>query len=108
MAIQLNHTIVPARDPRASALFLAEILGRDAPGRFGPFWTVALGNGVTLDFLQCRRRRPDRASMSRTCRGEATLRHELSDEFSGGGVPTAESRREEGDEPHSWTHRRER
>jgi catechol 2,3-dioxygenase-like lactoylglutathione lyase family enzyme len=51
MAVQLNHTIVPARDPQASALFLAEILGRDAPGRFGPFWTVALDNGVTLDFL---------------------------------------------------------
>lgn len=51
MAIQLNHTIVPARDPRASALFLAEILGRDAPARFGPVWTVALDNGVTLDFL---------------------------------------------------------
>jgi catechol 2,3-dioxygenase-like lactoylglutathione lyase family enzyme len=52
VAIELNHTIVPARDPRASARFLAEILGRDAPGRFGPFWTVALDNGVTLDFLQ--------------------------------------------------------
>jgi catechol 2,3-dioxygenase-like lactoylglutathione lyase family enzyme len=52
MAIQLNHTIVPARDPQASALFLAEILGRDAPGRFGPFWTVALDNGVTLDFMR--------------------------------------------------------
>lgn len=51
MAIQFNHTIVPARDPRASAVFLAEILGRNAPVRFGPFWTVALDNGVTLDFL---------------------------------------------------------
>ena len=50
MAIQLNHTIVPTRDAHASAVFLAEILGRDAPGRFGPFWTVALDNGVTLDF----------------------------------------------------------
>lgn len=50
MAIELNHTIVPARDPKASATFLAEILGRKAPGRFGPFWTVALDNGVTLDF----------------------------------------------------------
>jgi catechol 2,3-dioxygenase-like lactoylglutathione lyase family enzyme len=50
MAIQLNHTIVPARDPLASAVFLAEILGRDRPARFGPFWTVELDNGVTLDF----------------------------------------------------------
>lgn len=50
MAVQLNHTIVPARDAQASAEFLAEILGLAAPGRFGPFWTVALHNGVTLDF----------------------------------------------------------
>lgn len=50
MAIQLNHTIVPARDAHASAVFLAEILGRDAPVRFGPFWTVTLDNAVTLDF----------------------------------------------------------
>lgn len=50
MSIQLNHTIVPARDARASAAFLAEILGLDTPTRFGPFWNVALSNGVTLDF----------------------------------------------------------
>lgn len=51
MAIHLNHTIVSARDPAASATFLAEILGLAAPGRFGPFHTVALDNGVTLDFI---------------------------------------------------------
>jgi catechol 2,3-dioxygenase-like lactoylglutathione lyase family enzyme len=50
MAIQLNHTIVPARDAQASAKFLAEMLGRDEPKRFGPFWTVTLDNDVTLDF----------------------------------------------------------
>lgn len=50
MAIELNHTIVPARDAHASATFLAEILGRDAPVRFGPFWVVTLDNGVSLDF----------------------------------------------------------
>ena len=50
MAIQLNHTIVPARDAEGSASFLAEILGRAAPVRFGPFWQVSLDNGVTLDF----------------------------------------------------------
>jgi catechol 2,3-dioxygenase-like lactoylglutathione lyase family enzyme len=48
--IELNHTIVPAGDPRRSASFLAEILGLDPPARFGPFWTVSLDNGVTLDF----------------------------------------------------------
>ncbi|MBL8267596.1 VOC family protein [Steroidobacter sp.] len=50
MAIQLNHTIVPARDAQAAATFLTEILGLSAPVRFGPFWTVTLANGVTLDY----------------------------------------------------------
>jgi len=50
MAIQLNHTIVPARDALAAATFLSEILGRAAPVRFGPFWQVTLDNDVTLDF----------------------------------------------------------
>jgi hypothetical protein len=50
MPIDLNHTIVPARDPHASALSLAEILGLAAPVRFGPFWAVKLDNAVTLDF----------------------------------------------------------
>ena len=27
MAVELNHTIVPAHDPQASAQFLADILG---------------------------------------------------------------------------------
>jgi catechol 2,3-dioxygenase-like lactoylglutathione lyase family enzyme len=51
MAIELNHTIVHARDPQRSADFLAELLGRPAPVRFGPFLGVALDNGVTLDFI---------------------------------------------------------
>jgi hypothetical protein len=50
VAIQLNHTIVPARNAKASATWLCELLGRDAPTSFGPFWAVALDNGVTLDF----------------------------------------------------------
>ena len=50
MSIELNHTIVPARDPLASATFLADVLGLAAPLRFGPFFAVSLDNGVTLDF----------------------------------------------------------
>jgi len=50
VAIQFNHTIVPARDAKASATWLSEVLGRDAPTSFGPFWAVALDNGATLDF----------------------------------------------------------
>jgi catechol 2,3-dioxygenase-like lactoylglutathione lyase family enzyme len=52
MSIELNHTIVHARDPKAAAAFLAEMLGRAAPVRFGPFYEVELDNRVTLDFIQ--------------------------------------------------------
>jgi len=51
MTVQLNHTIVHARDSRASARFLAEVLGLPGPRRFGPFQVVELANGVSLDFL---------------------------------------------------------
>lgn len=44
MAVELNHTIVPARDALTSASFLAEILGLGAPVRFGPFWNVTLAD----------------------------------------------------------------
>ena len=55
MPIQLNHTIVHALDPVASARFLSEILGVGEPKRFGPFMGVAVDNGVTLDFIQAER-----------------------------------------------------
>jgi catechol 2,3-dioxygenase-like lactoylglutathione lyase family enzyme len=50
MGVQLNHTIVYSSDPSRSARFLAEILGRQKPVRFGPFQVVELDNGVSLDF----------------------------------------------------------
>src|SRR4029077_20172730 len=50
MAAQLNHTIVWSSDQRISARFLAEMLGRPAPTRFGHFDVVKLDNGVSLDF----------------------------------------------------------
>ena len=52
MPAKLNHTIVHARDKRASAQFLSEILGLPAPVPFGPFLGVQTGNEVTLDFLE--------------------------------------------------------
>ena len=52
MSVQLNHTIVWCRDQHRSAGFLAEILGRPAPTRFGPFLVVEMDNGVSLDFYQ--------------------------------------------------------
>lgn len=51
MAVQLNHTIVHATDPVASASFLSEMLGLAAPTTFGPFQVVDLANGVSLDFI---------------------------------------------------------
>ena len=51
MAVQLNHTIVAARDKRASAAFLADVLGLETPTTYGPFAVVELANGVSLDFL---------------------------------------------------------
>lgn len=51
MTVELNHTIVPARDKHASAAFLADILGVPVAGEAGPFVQVELGNGVTLDFM---------------------------------------------------------
>jgi len=50
MSAQLNHTIVWCRDKEASAQFLADMLGRPAPTRFGPFSVVDMDNGVSLDF----------------------------------------------------------
>jgi catechol 2,3-dioxygenase-like lactoylglutathione lyase family enzyme len=50
MAVQLNHTIVAAEDKAASAAFLTEILGLQAPVPFGPFVCVQTANGVTLDY----------------------------------------------------------
>ena len=50
MAVQLNHTIVPAHDKKASATFLAEILGLEPPTPFGPFECVETANGVSLDY----------------------------------------------------------
>ena len=51
MAAKLNHTIVHARDARASAGFYAEVFGFRAPKPFGPFLDVETGNGVTLAVL---------------------------------------------------------
>jgi catechol 2,3-dioxygenase-like lactoylglutathione lyase family enzyme len=50
MSVELNHTIVAARDRQTSADFLAEVLGLGAPTPFGPFMVVEVANGVSLDF----------------------------------------------------------
>jgi catechol 2,3-dioxygenase-like lactoylglutathione lyase family enzyme len=51
MTVQLNHTIVHVRDKHASARFYADILGVPDPQPFSHFLVLALGNDVSLDFL---------------------------------------------------------
>jgi catechol 2,3-dioxygenase-like lactoylglutathione lyase family enzyme len=51
MAAALNHTIVHARDARASAEFYAEVFGFAPATPFGPFLDVETANGVTLAVL---------------------------------------------------------
>ena len=52
MTVKLNHTIVHARDKRASARFYAEVFGLAEPVAFGPFLDVQTANEVTLAFLE--------------------------------------------------------
>jgi catechol 2,3-dioxygenase-like lactoylglutathione lyase family enzyme len=51
MAIELNHTIVHAKDAREGAAFLAELFGLPAPEPFGPFMVIKTANGVSLDYI---------------------------------------------------------
>jgi catechol 2,3-dioxygenase-like lactoylglutathione lyase family enzyme len=48
---QLNHHIVHARDPEASARFMTSVLGLPEATHFGMFVVVQAANGVSLDFI---------------------------------------------------------
>jgi len=50
VTVQLNHMIVPAKDARVAATWLAEMLGLPEPIHWGPFWQVSVANGVDIDF----------------------------------------------------------
>ncbi|HLJ62896.1 MAG TPA: VOC family protein [Stellaceae bacterium] len=52
MSVELNHTIVPAKDKWASARFLADILGLEVGAPWASFAPLPLGNGVTLDYAE--------------------------------------------------------
>jgi catechol 2,3-dioxygenase-like lactoylglutathione lyase family enzyme len=52
MPIELNHTIVAARDPQASTQFLAGILGLQVDPPLAHFTPITLANQVTLDYDQ--------------------------------------------------------
>ena len=52
MSIALDHVIVSARDARAAARRLGELLGvRWAPAGVGPFAPVYVSDGLTIDFI---------------------------------------------------------
>lgn len=50
MSVGLKNIIVSARDPRASAKFLAGVLDLKVEPEWAGFVPVRTGNGVTLDF----------------------------------------------------------
>ncbi|MDT0459297.1 VOC family protein [Streptomyces sp. DSM 41527] len=50
MSVELNHTIIHARNNRESAEFFVDLLDLEITAEWGPFIAVALSNGVTLDF----------------------------------------------------------
>jgi catechol 2,3-dioxygenase-like lactoylglutathione lyase family enzyme len=52
MAVQFNHTIIPARDKWAAANFLADMFDLAPPKAAGFFVCVELDNGVSLDFAE--------------------------------------------------------
>ena len=52
MTIELDHLIVPAKDQRASARLLGELLGVPwSESGLGPFSPVYVNAGLTLDFI---------------------------------------------------------
>src|SRR5215212_11543413 len=51
MPVELNHTIVAARDAEAAARWFAEMFSVEPPFRVGHFWQVSTANGVALDFV---------------------------------------------------------
>src|SRR4051812_48058052 len=58
MSVELNHTIIPAKDRWVSAKFLADILNLEAGPEWGHCVPVETANGVTLDFATREEFRP--------------------------------------------------
>jgi catechol 2,3-dioxygenase-like lactoylglutathione lyase family enzyme len=53
VTIALDHTIVSARDPRAAAKRLGELLGVPwSESGLGPFSPVYVSDGFTIDFIE--------------------------------------------------------
>ncbi|MEO3978197.1 VOC family protein [Streptomyces sp. CAU 1734] len=51
MPARLDHTIIHSSDRFAGARFLTELIGEPDPTPFGPFASVPLDGGVTLDYV---------------------------------------------------------
>ncbi|MFE7131171.1 VOC family protein [Streptomyces sp. NPDC057638] len=51
MPARLDHTVVQSSDRFAGARFLAELIGEPEPKEFGPFASLPLAGGVTLDYI---------------------------------------------------------
>lgn len=51
MTLELDHTIVPARNKEASARFFARIFGLAYEGQSPPFAPVKVNDRLTLDFM---------------------------------------------------------
>ena len=51
MAIELNHTIVPAHDKVKSAKFFAWVFGLSFAGEMAHFAPVRVNDSLTLDFV---------------------------------------------------------
>jgi len=52
MAIELNHTIVHAADPKVAAQFMSEVFGLPEAEPFGHFLVIRTANGVSLDYME--------------------------------------------------------
>ena len=50
MPLNLDHTIVPAKDKEASARFIAGIFGLEYTGLWGHFAPVKINDTLTMDF----------------------------------------------------------
>jgi extradiol dioxygenase family protein len=50
--VTFNHSILAAKDRHESARFLADILGLPEPTTWGPFTSVQLDGGVTIQFAE--------------------------------------------------------
>lgn len=52
MPVSFDHSILAARDRHESARFLADILGLEEPTSWGPFTSVELDGGATIQFAE--------------------------------------------------------